>query len=314
MKLKFNKYYKYIILVVIIFIVLYVLSHYIYNTTEYFSEKTEVNIILVCINKFQEYILSNIKQLIRLGHKNIYVITNSQFFNLFKDYSNQITLINSEDLKPSHQGVNAESTDFWHLTSSRFMYIYELMKRDNIQNVFHLENDVLIYYNCNTLLAKLDNNFYIPFDSLNRNIASIIYVPNHNIFKQILDNYDLKKNDMENFPIIKKKTNLIQQFPIINNDDNQTDPEYNFVSHNFDKFQIIFDAAAIGQYLGGVDPIHNANDTTGYINPDCIIKYDKYQFEWKQIDNIKKPFIKINNELYPIFNLHIHSKNLEKFI
>jgi len=314
--MKLSKYYKIIILSVIIFIFLWVVSYYIHHyTTEEFTEnKTDVTIILVSVNKFQEYILTNIKQLLRLGHKNIYVITNARFFNSFDDYKDQITLINCEDLRPTHQGVNEASDDFWHLTSSRFMYIYELMKRDNIQNVFHLENDVLIYYNCKTLLDKLDDNFYIPFDSLNRNIASIIYVPNHNIFKQILDHYDFSKNDMENFPIIKQKTNLIQQFPIIKNDVNKNDPEYDFVSHNFDKFQIVFDAAAIGQYLGGIDPIHNTNDTTGFVSTECIIKYDKYRFEWKQIDNMKKPFIEIDNDLYPVFNLHIHSKNLEKFI
>ena len=47
--------------------------------------------------------------------------------------------------------------------------------------------------------------------------------------------------------------------------------EYNFISSNFDRFQYIFDAAAIGQYLGGIDPIHDKNDTSGFVNEICII-------------------------------------------
>jgi hypothetical protein len=278
---------------------------------ESFSPSAEMNIVLVCVNNFQDYILTNIKQLIKLGHKNIYIITNLEFFDKFTEYKDNITLIECGKLEHTFNNVQSESHDFWHLTSSRFMYIYEFMKRDNIKNVIHLENDVLIYYNCNILNNKLDDYFYIPFDSFNRNIASIIYIPDDTIFKTILDNYNFSKTDMENFSLIKKKTNLIKQFPILKSSKNENDPEILFISENFDKFQFVFDGAAIGQYLGG---IHSNPDYIGFVNTECIIKYDKYKFEWRTIDNMKKPFIKIDNIYYPVFNLHIHSKKLEKFM
>ena len=154
---------------------------------------------------------------------------------------------------------------------------------------------------------------YIPFDRLDRNVASIVYIPNKTVFKKILDNYDFKKSDMDNFPIIKQKTNLVQQFPITISSP-ESDDENKFVSANFDKIQYIFDAAAIGQYLGGVHEIHNNVGPPGFVNPDCSVKYDKYQFEWQTIDGMKKPFIIIDGVYYPIFNLHIHSKKLQDFI
>ena len=298
-----------IIIIIVIFILFSNMHKYKKNYENY--ENKEINIILVSINKFQEYILYNIKQLINLGHKNIYIITNEKFFNNFNEYKNNIILIKSEDLNNYNYDVN--SSDFWYLTSLRFIYIYELMKLKNLKNVFHLENDVVIYYNCNTIIDKLDNYMYIPFDTFNRNIASFIYIPNHELFKKIIDVYDFSINDMLNFPIIQKKTGLIDNFPIIIEDNNENE-EYKFVSKNFNKFNFIFDAAAIGQYLGGIDPIHNTGNTIGYVNPDCIIKYNNYTFEWKTIDNMKKPFIIINNKMYPVFNLHIHSKSLDKFI
>lgn len=280
-------------------------------------ENIEPNIVLTCINKYQDYILTNIKQLIRLGHKNIFVITNRKFFDNFSEYKDDIILIDCDELPKTFAQVDNNSTDFWHLTSSRFMYIYEFMKRDNIHNVFHMENDVVIYYNCKTIMNNLDDNFYIPFDSFKRNIASLVYIPNEKVYKKILDNYDFSKNDMENFAIIKKKTDKIQQFPIFHNNvviNDINEDEYKFVCSNYDKFKYIFDAAAIGQYLGGIDHANNPADTTGFVNETCVIKYDKYKFEWKIIDDMKKPFIIINDESYPIFNLHIHSKNLEKFV
>ena len=45
-----------------------------------------MHVILVCIDNFQEHILINIKQLIRLNHDSIYVITNSKFYDLFDEF------------------------------------------------------------------------------------------------------------------------------------------------------------------------------------------------------------------------------------
>ena len=142
-----------------------------------------------------------------------------------------------------------------------------------------------------------------------------MYIPNHKIFKIILDSYDYNYNDMYNFSNIQKKSGLIQNFPIfISNDFVDNNEEYNFVTNNFHNFQYIFDAAAIGQYLGGVDPRNDNRNTEGFVNETCIIKYNHYHFDWIIIDEIKRPFIIINNLKYRIFNLHIHSKNLKKFV
>jgi hypothetical protein len=279
-----------------------------------------MNIVLVSITNFQDYILSNIDQLIRLNHKNIYVLTNKNLFINFSKYDNLIRLIDIDELTDTYNFYLNTHLDksfrngFWTLTSLRFFYIYEFMKKYNINDVIHLENDVLIYYNCDILINKLDkDNIYIPFDTFNRNIASIMYIPSANIFKLVLDNYDMTKNDMENFSIIKQKIGLINIFPIFN-DYLSSNNEISFVSTNYNNFNFIFDAAAIGQYLGGVDPRNDKSDTVGFINETCIIKYNIYDIHWIIIDNINKPFITINNNIIPIFNLHIHSKKLYKFI
>jgi len=279
-----------------------------------------MNIVLVCITNFQEYILTNIEQLVKLGHENIFVLTNGYLFEYFHECKNKITLINIDELQDSYNfyantHLNKQFRNgFWTLASLRFFYIYEFMEKYNITDVVHLENDVLIYYNCNTIIDLFDKScMYIPFDTFKRNIASIMYIPSSSVFKNILDHYDFNKNDMENFSYIKQKTNLIQNLPIFIQSEKQNTEE-KFVSDNFHVFLYIFDAAAIGQYLGGVDPRNIAGDTTGFINETCVIKYNNYEIWFEHADNIKKPFIKINNQKIPIFNLHIHCKNLIKFV
>jgi hypothetical protein len=154
---------------------------------------------------------------------------------------------------------------------------------------------------------------YIPFDCYERNIASIVYIPNHAIYYKILKEYDCSKTDMDNFCRIQKKTCLIENFPIFKTD--ETNDEFKFVTKNYDVFKFIFDGAAIGQYLGGVDPRNTPGDTRGFVNETCIVKYDQYEFlwKWKHGENIKRPFLLHNGEEIPIFNLHIHSKNLNDF-
>lgn len=279
-----------------------------------------MNLILVCLNNFQEYILTNVEQLIKLNHKNIFVITNKIFFNEFLAYKNNIILVDSDELDDEYNFYNITKLDksfrngFWTLTSLRFFKIYMLIKKYNLKDVFHIENDVLLYYNIDRIINGINKNYvYLPFDTYNRDIASIIYIPSENIFKNILDNYDLTKNDMENFSIIKQKTGLIKNFPIFPNIHAKSDEE-KYVSQNFDKFNFIFDAAAIGQFIGGVDPRNDISNTIGFINETCVIKYNNYKITFMNEDNMIKPYIEIENIIYPIFNLHIHSKNLIKYI
>lgn len=280
-----------------------------------------MNIVLVCINNFQEYILDNINQLIRLNHENIYVLTNKEFFPMFEEFTAKIHLINIDELNENYNYYSKTNIDknfrngFWALTSLRFFYIYEFMKVYNIKDVIHLENDVLIYYNCSNIINNFEKEYlYIPFDTFKRNISSIMYIPSYELFKKILDNYDYSKNDMENFCLIKNKTNLIKTIPIFPKFNNIDNDEINFVSENFHKFSCIFDAAAIGQYLGGVDPRNDSSNTIGFVNETCVIKYNNFKFIWKEIYDIRRPFLIIDNVEYIIFNLHIHSKKLKNFM
>lgn len=292
-----------------------------------------MRVVLVCLNNYYDYILTNITQLIRLGHKEIYLLTHSEFFHYFQEYNDNIKLIDVNLLEDTYNFLQTCNTDmnfrggFWGLTSLRFFYIYAFMIKYQITDVIHLENDVLIYYNCDILNDNLDKNYlYIPFDSFSRNVASIMYIPNASVFKKVLDRYSPYESDMKNFVRIREEIAIIQQFPIFCNEDS-SEPEVAFVSSGFNKFEYIFDGAAIGQYVGGIDPrnnpdfysvgvspINNEDYHIGFVSSDCVIKYDKYGVFWREVDGIKTPFTIVGNKEIPIFNLHIHSKKLYKYM
>jgi hypothetical protein len=287
-------------------------------------------IVLVCLENFQEYILTNIAQLIKLGHNNtnIFVLTNDHLMPEFEPFADMVTLVSVETLDdPFHFNSRSQlerqfRNGFWHHTSARLFVLHAFMQKFGVTNVIHIENDVLLYYNCDDTIGHALYNaqhLYIPFDTFERNIASIVYIPDGDIFGQILSHYDFGKNDMYNFSEIRKKTGLIRTFPIFVSEGDEIE-ERAFVCTGYNKFGgYIFDAAAIGQYVGGVDPRNTPGDTRGFVNETCVIKYaDEGEIMWTTEDasGFRKPFLKIkgSNTKVPIFNLHIHSKNLHLYV
>jgi hypothetical protein len=277
------------------------------------------SLVLVCLENFQEYILTNIAQLLRLGHTEIYVLTNPHLFHEFEPFASFLKMVDVEKLDDPFDFKGKTTLDkdfrggFWFHTSARFFTIHSFMLKYGVKDVIHIENDVLLYYNIDEEFDYgNDKKMYIPFDTYERNIASIVYIPDSNIFGQILEHYDFGKNDMCNFSEIRKRTQLIQNLPIFVSDEVDTVLERSFVTNGFKKY--IFDAAAIGQLVGGVDPRNASGDTRGFVNETCVIKYkEEGEIIWREVDGFNKPFIKIFTKEVPIFNLHIHCKNLSTY-
>lgn len=314
-----------------------------------------MNVVLVCIGNFQEYIIANIRNLIRLKHKNIYVIINQNFKHHFAEFSpsvftghekgngnemattSPVKLVYVESLNDRYHYYSRTRMDknfrngFWALTSMRIFCIHAFMEKYGIKDVIHTENDVVLYYNCDELMEKVERNkIYVPFHSLTINVISVIYIPNAAVLNLLLMNWNVDVLDMYVFFHFKKMMpHLVETFPIFKEQTEfKEDAVKRMVCNNFDKFEQIFDGVAIGQYLGGIDPRNVENSmksTVGFVNKECCIKYDGYRFIWKEIpiisgeDNVieetmKKPFVCVGEDEIPIFNLHVHSKDLAKFI
>jgi hypothetical protein len=74
---------------------------------------------------------------------------------------------------------------------------------------------------------------------------------------------------------------------------------------NLPQFGALFDGAAVGQYVGGVDPRNAAGDTRGFINETTVFKCSEERFEWRG----GRPYL----NGHPLVNLHIHSKDLARW-
>lgn len=275
-----------------------------------------MKIVLVMLNNLQSYIFDNIQHLKQHDNSDITVITDKKFHTMFEN--DGINIINIEDLIPDYINVVSRSNNtfrngFWELTSYRFTALYEYMKQHNINDIIHIENDVLIYKNMDTINFHNMNKLLLTMDSKNRCIPSLMFIPTNEVLKKCLDLFNTSLNDMQNFSnCYYTLSDCIDTLPIFL-EDNKNDVT-KMITKNFKYYDSIFDAAAIGQYLGGIDPRNKSGDTRGFINETCVINYSKYTFIWKTENDKKFPYIVVNNNEYPIVNLHIHCKDLKMFI
>jgi len=220
---------------------------------------------------------------------------------------------------------------FWRFTSERFLYLQDLMVQYNLQNVFHLEYDNMLYTNLNELLPIFEQKYPgigATFDNDERCIAGFIYISNPTVMTLLAGcfaHYANKQyNDMQTLAAFRSKydNNIIDNLPIttpeyvakesmVSNAGHQTSNKQKYCK-NIDLFQSIFDAAAIGQYLGGVDPIHGFRPK--FVNESCLFNSGLLTYEWK-VDSAgrKVPYACYAGKKYKINSLHIHSKQLELF-
>jgi hypothetical protein len=211
---------------------------------------------------------------------------------------------------------------FWISTTTRFFYIEEFMRLFELDSAFHIENDVMLYEDLYSIrkqvniknLTMVQDNFENP-----RVVPSIIYIPDASSLSD-LNNFILNK--LENSNQFINDMNLLGLYP------NKECFPYTFESSS----NLIFDGAAIGQFLGGVDPSNLGeqgelsmikNPSRGFINETCDFKITRNISFFRKpiiIEETKKVelFYALKEEsnkniLKQVANLHIHSKQLYQF-
>lgn len=288
-----------------------------------------IDIILVHTGTvFPDYINDCISQLKKYQF-NIHLILSECLLD--KVTHSDITIVKAEDYFEddynSYEIYNHDNSfrdGFWKRTSSRFFLISSYSKRNNLSSFFHIENDILIFSNLLVEKNILDNSVYdmgVVIDSENRCIPSVIYFRNNNIVERlskfIYDNninndmsnifnfYSMNKKSVTNLPLLPDSSNI----NLISSTGIRCSGSINY-SNLYNEMMSIFDGAAIGQYLGGIDTRSNPRDTSGFINETTIFDVSIFKYIW---DN-GEPFAIFGDQKIKINNLHIHSKDLKRFI
>jgi hypothetical protein len=204
---------------------------------------------------------------------------------------------------------------FWKRTSERFCILNDFIHARSLKNVIHIENDVMIYFKVRDLLHVFSRyRIAVPFDSPERAIASIVFIRDPGSIAKlssfIATNAAKGYNDMVILSMFREQfSGYIDGLPIA--PPNYEGLQNTIYTKNFDDFGSIFDAACIGQFLGGIDPRNsNSVNTVGFINETSVVKPNLLNIHWMHTsEGLKVPYAGNTR----INNLHIHSKNLQAF-
>jgi hypothetical protein len=201
---------------------------------------------------------------------------------------------------------------FWQYATERFFYLHEYAKLKNLKNILHIENDNLVFYDFTKLKAAFETRpIWAVFDCESRAVPGLIYFRDseslYPLVKHFVGSGSRGKNDMDAIGEFRRMfPDLIDSLPIITN---YVDPLPPMFHQHAKLFGTLFDAAAVGQYIGGLDLVCGRGHCFGFINEESVFKCNKSTVEWVFEDGYK--VLKLNG--LRLVNLHVHSKDLRRW-
>ena len=304
--------------------------------TSYLSQSNDGHFMLVYIGQLREFVYECVKQ-IKLWNptSTIHLCINNNDHNkpYIERLKEDVNFVYIEDLEMTYQHkifvqryTNMSMNGFWRYTMERFFVVEEAMRKLNLKNVFHLEIDNMIYFKVDEILEKCKSidKILIPSDSERRYIAGTCFINNPeslNVLNRYFTEHCVNKDEMHSIMSFTKIHTEVDTWPVLPPGDNtrliyedrrHCVDDIKRISKHSELFGGVFDSAAVGQGIFGIDKIHNPNNTDGFINKDSIFDFSRIWFKWvKEEGRLQRLYMSLDKEqFYPIFNLHIHSKDL----
>jgi len=213
--------------------------------------------------------------------------------------------------------------NFWFTSLIR---LYELGKFATVSNskLIHIESDVILSddFPFDKFLS-IDELLAFPVFNQTMGIASTLFINGKEGGKLLMEwcisaaKVNSKTTDMlilgDLFRDHESKIKILPSFVDLKSD-SAFDVELKFqASKNLKQFGGIFDGLEIGQYIFGEDPRNNRGfSLLRNRNPYGFLKIEKSKFEF--LNGRSFPYLSdMRGNLYPVFSMHVHSKNLALF-
>ncbi len=243
--------------------------------------------------------------------------------------NNEINIINFNDFEMLVNKKNEinelfKNTSFgtsplWSYSILRIFALNEIAKKNNIDSFIHFDNDVLIYKSWEELNNNelfLENKINITPNDNNTLVFGYSYFSSIKTIERLVDGFNEILGEYDFNSNIYARGGLLNEMRILRicqYNDKKLFHELPTLPY-FDK-KIIFDSSSYGQYLNGTH-LKRGNhflrrrfiSTQHIVGREIKSKRIKVKFE----NSEGKVFF--DNNLYQLANLHIHSKNLKKYL
>jgi hypothetical protein len=247
----------------------------------------------------------------------IYLVIDTPSFHTLANTSFESYIISSLSSTQKDLASLQEYGDFWLYTSLRFFALKVFCREFQINSFFHLELDNVVgcLEGLDQRLSSLGSGIFAPQDSPDRVIASLIFCNDLDSLDDLASIYVTNKveNDMVALSIYAK-SNATKFFALPTESYERNKGSYSILS----PFQTggIFDAASIGQYLFGIDPLHSRYSPLKnmFINENCKYDWSRpgsfYVSDSTLFINIGKHRV-LEQKWQRVYNIHVHSKNIK---
>lgn len=199
----------------------------------------------------------------------------------------------------------------WRTSIFRIFLVRDAIKYLGLDFCYHFDSDVLMFQSSKVfehLISDFDGLYITPCNSDElvfgfsrfggvKKIDEICFI----LYQIVFDENKQKEysvgmpNEMQLLcGIFKERSDLIQKLSTL----------------PFNNEEVVFDPSSYGQYFGGTHQGHGP----GWYGDHHNIGKEIGDGSIFPIMIDKKPFVKYKDRLYPIVNLHIHSKNTSQFL
>lgn len=241
--------------------------------------------------------------------KNVNVI-NINEFDYLVDKRNQILSM--------YKATQLETNPLWYTSFLRVFALMTISRNYQLKKFVHFDNDVLIYEPFNKIedsgvirknkinITQINNKNLIFGYSYFENIQNTEYL--NDFFENVLDNH---KEFADNF----NRGNYMNEMRILNLAA-ENKPDYFSILPSLPyQSKVIFDPASYGQFLNGTH-VKRGNFflKRRYISTNHIVGKELKSKRIMVKFNNNRPIVTFDDKSFKLMNLHVHSKNLKKFV
>ena len=202
---------------------------------------------------------------------------------------------------------------FWSKTTERFFVLKQFMDKFSLSACFHAETDNVVF-DISQLANALDNvgqGLFCPRDSIDRGIASLIYINDTGALGEMLallkEQTRPFANDMALLGYLLQRSPKFFSLPTENIFGSPTNIKWPLIDSS--AVGGIFDAASVGQFLFGIEPRNTGPFLFNrFENENCGVNLNTLDYKigptGRQFSLVRKSDgLQLN-----LYNLHVHSK------
>ncbi len=205
----------------------------------------------------------------------------------------------------------------WRTSFERFFYIDKFITKNNLSNVIHFDNDIVIYGDVSEIIDILErevDEIAITPHKETELVCGFMYIK-HSTTLKLLCNYLFELAKVGEAELQRQLNSMPHEMRLLGHIQSITDnyitslpvTPYGPGNNLFDKFNMVFDPSTYGQYFGNnntIKPQDTDRLADRFIGTKTIPLFEK-------VPSLHLPQ---EDKNIPIFNLHIHNKHLNLFI